>query len=542
MSLAKKLMMVAAAPGGWDLANATFNPGTGDFNTLGLQGQTFNEASKNIFFTSDGLSVYAVGSTSRTIAQYSLSTAWYLPSATYVQNFSVATQDLSPRGLYFSPDGTKMYITGVSNDRVYQYSLSTAWDVSTASYLQNFSVATQETNPNTLVFKPDGTEMYVAGSTSDSVHQYSLSTAWDISTASLSTSFSVSTEDTGPTSLFFKSDGLEMFMGGTASDVNHYSLSTAWDLSTASYQDKSFLMGGGDVSGMFFKPDGTELFVNLYFMESIRGYDLSTAWDVTTLASFPNSFPSENYFSIASEETNPYSVTLSPDGLNMYVMGTTGDDVNQYSLSTAWDITTASYLQKFYVGSQELTPRGHRWKTDGTAIYIVGTSGDDVNQYSLSTAWDVSTMSYVQSFSVSAQDTSPGGIFISPDGLNMYICGGAGRDVNQYALSTAWDISTASYVRNRSVTAQVGAGSFPWAIFFKPDGTYMYIASASALYLTGVFQYRLTTPWNISTTVFEEHLQTGQYDYYACECFFREDGKKLYTVGYNFDAVWSFDL
>jgi hypothetical protein len=40
----------------------------------------------------------------------------------------------------------------------------------------------------------------------------------------------------------------------------------------------------------------------------------------------------------------------------MYVVGTTGDDVNEYDLNTAWDITTASYLQNFSVAAQEIHP------------------------------------------------------------------------------------------------------------------------------------------------------------------------------------------
>ena len=64
----------------------------------------------------------------------------------------------------FKPDGTKMYVTGSTGDDVNEYDLSTPWDVSTASYNQNFSVAAQETTPTAVRFKPDGTKMYVTGS------------------------------------------------------------------------------------------------------------------------------------------------------------------------------------------------------------------------------------------------------------------------------------------------------------------------------------------------------------------------------------------
>jgi hypothetical protein len=43
---------------------------------------------------------------------------------------------------------------------------------------------------------------------------------------------------------------------------------------------------------------------------------------------------------------------------------------------------------------------------------LLGFSGDDVNEYDLSTAWDISTASYLQNFSVIAQETSPQGCLL----------------------------------------------------------------------------------------------------------------------------------
>ena len=50
-----------------------------------------------------------------------------------MQTFSVAAQELNPTGLFFKPDGTKMYVVGDRHD-VYEYDLSSAWNVSTASF------------------------------------------------------------------------------------------------------------------------------------------------------------------------------------------------------------------------------------------------------------------------------------------------------------------------------------------------------------------------------------------------------------------------
>lgn len=250
-----------------------------------------------------------------------------ISTASYTQNFSVSAQDTTPRGLFFKPDGTKMYVMGGAGDDVNEYNLSTAWDISTASYLQNFSVSSQESNPTDVSFNPDGTKMYVSGDTGNDVNEYSLSTAWNISTASYTQNFSVSSQETSPQGIVFNPDGTKMYIIGTSGDdVNEYTLSTGFDVSTASYAQN---------------------------------------------------------FSVSSQDTSPQSVFFSPDGTKMYVLGFSGDDVNEYTLSTGFDVSTASYSQNFSVSAQETSPKGLFFKTDGTEMYVLGSSGVDVNQYSL---------------------------------------------------------------------------------------------------------------------------------------------------------------
>ena len=70
------------------------------------------------------------------------------------------------------------------DDTIHQYTLSTAWDVSTGSYASKTLVTTsEETNPRAVEFNDDGTRLFVGGSTTQVVVQYTLSTAYDISTA-----------------------------------------------------------------------------------------------------------------------------------------------------------------------------------------------------------------------------------------------------------------------------------------------------------------------------------------------------------------------
>ena len=183
--------------------------------------------------------MYVLGNGTDTIYQYSLSTTWDVSTASYDSiNFSVSSQGTEPRAIAFNTNGTKMYMAEKSSYSVYQYSLSTGFNLSTASYDSvSFSIVSQETNPTSISFNGDGTKMYISGYDSDSVHQYSLSTGFDLSTASYdSVAFSVASQNSVPGDTVFKPDGTKMYMcgfsGGNIYQYSTVALTQTLDLST----------------------------------------------------------------------------------------------------------------------------------------------------------------------------------------------------------------------------------------------------------------------------------------------------------------------
>jgi len=257
------------------------------------------------------------------------------------KSFAFPTNPGSLRDLAFKSDGTKMYLLSGNNDTAYQYSLSTAWDVSTAtSDGVTINVSSKETILSSLTFSSDGTKVYFAGPDSDSVHQYNLSTAWDFSTDSFAQSFSAS----GTLNLYcvrFKSDGTKMYLGQySATRIYQYSLSTAWDISTASYDSVTLdLRSGTTAYGFDFNADGTAIYVCSNSIDSVYRMDLSTAWDISTGSD------SSVSFSVTSQDTNPTYVRFKPDGDKMYVSGDTNTDVFQYSTGAAASITWPSSVK-----------------------------------------------------------------------------------------------------------------------------------------------------------------------------------------------------
>jgi hypothetical protein len=134
--------------------------------------------------------------------------------------FSFASEESSVQGIFFKPDGLKMYVVGSSGDAVYPYTLGTSWDVTTAVYDgASFNVSAQDTVPTGLFFKPDGTRMFVVGETTDTLYSYTLGTAWDVTTAVYDgLSFSVAAQEAAPSGVFFEPDMLTAFVVGSSPD------------------------------------------------------------------------------------------------------------------------------------------------------------------------------------------------------------------------------------------------------------------------------------------------------------------------------------
>ena len=536
---------------------------------------------QGLYFKPDGTKVYILGNTNDTVFQYTLSTAWDLSTASYDnKSFSISSQGTFPYGLAFKTDGTKMYRSDYLNDAIYQYSLSTAWDISTASYdSKSLSISSQEGTNTSLFFKSDGTSLYILGQTNDTVFQYTLSTAWDVSTGSYaSKSLNVSSQITTPTGLYFKGDGSEMYAIGSGS-VFKYLLETAWDVSTATYSSDFYTFTSiNSPVGVTLKDDGTKLYTIGNNPDIIHQYstvlntaelNLSTGsvFEITPTSDIQVSLTNpaasgtssgatlllegaavvaydiagatydDISFSVTAQETGGTGIFLKPDGTKVYICGFTGDEINEYDLSTAYDISTATFNQLFSISAQETSSRQVFFKSDGTSMYVVGVTNDTVYQYTLSTAWDISTASYSsKSFSVAAQDTAPVGLSFKSDGTKMYISGSAsGNNVYQYSLSTAWDVSTASY-DSISFTA-TGVSSLR-GVWFSSDGTHLYLVDGTTI---DVSKATLNTTWDISTaSMTSETLDVSGQDPTIYNVYGNADGTKLYLMGSGNDTIYQY--
>ena len=99
----------------------------------------------------------------------------------FLQSFSVAGEEDMPRGLTFSNDGTKMFVIGEQNgnggtsgsgeDDMHEYTLSTPFDISTASYVDSLANL-GDAFETSIKFNNDGSKMFVLGKNRDYAVSY----------------------------------------------------------------------------------------------------------------------------------------------------------------------------------------------------------------------------------------------------------------------------------------------------------------------------------------------------------------------------------
>ena len=254
------------------LQRVTGDQGTGEFNDadslsyVAFASSTEDTAPEAIHITADGLTMYAVGDTGDAIDQYTLTRAWDIRSAVAAgKTLSISSQDTSPHGLAVSEDGLTLIMLGYSSNTLYQYTLGTAFDISTATYdTVSFNTVTQTSFPTDMHMVDGGETLYISDSGTDRAIQYSLSTAWDLSTISfVGVSPSFTATDPSVFGIAITSDGTKMFLGGyNGDDVIRFTLSTPFDVTTATYDSYKFpVQNYGYVRGLFISPDDTNLYV-----------------------------------------------------------------------------------------------------------------------------------------------------------------------------------------------------------------------------------------------------------------------------------------
>ncbi len=247
-------------------------------------------------------------------------------------------------GLTFNNDGTKMYTlrSGGTTDAVIEHILTTAYDISTATVNNTKVVHVSGGNnshvPTQVVFNNDGTKMFIVNHAGrKTVDYWSLSTAFDVSTATFDGAYSLVGKEQRANSIAFNNDGTRMFIAGVGNDsqvrIHEFSLDTAFDLSSGVTQlnTEDLISFHNHIDGVTFNYDGTKMYTINGTEDLMSQFKLTTPYDVSTLSL-------EGTYDVSSLTNNSREVVFSNDGSKMFILDDLDNKIHEFNLSCNWSI------------------------------------------------------------------------------------------------------------------------------------------------------------------------------------------------------------
>ncbi|PJC30045.1 hypothetical protein CO052_00090, partial [Candidatus Saccharibacteria bacterium CG_4_9_14_0_2_um_filter_41_9] len=235
--------------------------------------------------------------------------------------------------------------------------------------------------------------------------------------------------------IFVKSDGTRgYFLTDTTQTLYQADFGTAWDMSTATYSAVNYAISGlTSVYAPFFKPDGTKLYIldDKAASQNIYQYSVGTAWDLggTVTPDKNQALPG------IGTELAVKDLYITADGTKAFVVGSVNNNVYAFSFGTPWDVATLSYVGLYSPG---ITPGGIWFSSDGMKMYVASTSA--VYQYSLTTAWTITSGVTNDNTYGSLADTNSIGIYISPDMSKLYSGGAQDDRWNEFNSGVSYTI------------------------------------------------------------------------------------------------------
>ena len=239
---------------------------------------------------------------------------------------------------------------------------------------------------------------------------------------------------------------------------------------------------------------------------------------------------------------------VTPDGSRLYTAhganSYTSGEVEQYDLTTPWDISTALFVQRRTLNFGGLNwdyLTGVEFKPGGSIMYVSGNSvpgGYSAAAYSLSTPYDISTASFINRVSVPA----PSGIRLQDNGKNLFVLDAANPDsIKRYPLSTAWDLSTksASFTDFVSLTGLIPSESWFLGFTFSDDGSQLYAAGNDT---DTLYVFDLTDPWIVSSATFVTSLSISAQDSAITDVYVNDTKTRFFAAGAQNSKIFEYNI
>jgi len=476
----------------------------------------------DISFADNWNSVFILGRINKILYKYDLSTPYDLWTATYSQQYDCSIRDTNARWFKIVDWWTRIFLLWNDSESVYRFTLSTPYDLSTISYNQSLTLNFWMTDPIWIDLKPDGTKLFITSHASPNViHEFTMSTPYDLSTRTYIWSFDLSANIDNVRWVRFNDDWTKAFFTWIQNDrIYEYSLSTAYTISTLSFVDSHYVWTQDWVPfWLDFNSDWTEIYIAWYINKKIFKYDMTTWYDLTWI-----SYDQSYSFSLSSL-ANPNWLRFNSTWTKMFVLDVASKKVTEYDLSVAYDTSTLSYSQDFTVAAGWTGLDWLEFSSDWTKMYVIRDTENNIYQYNLSTWYNLSTASFSQTFSYWTRDNSMKWLTFNWDWTKMFLVWAQNNKIYQYSLSVGYDISTASYVQDIIADED----SFVTWICFNSSWTKLYLSWWDT---DSIKEYELSTEYDVSSLQFIQSIDISSQVIVPQSVAINSAWDKIYVTSY----------
>lgn len=366
--------------------------------------------SKSIEWGDSGNKLYVLSAASRKVYEFNVSSPYDIKTAVYSNN-NIDTQSLTPEDITFKPDGTRMY--EIASNIVYEYTISSPWDLSTAHYL-GVHVGTYTIANTDIKFKSDGTKMYTTDASDGKIHVYTLDPAWSIASI-VHTSDTLAGAPSSINGMHFTSDGSKLYTlhSPVASASNKFESSWWWC-------DSCNDAGASSVSDSL-------LHAMLPIVQAAGGTYIEIYYTSGSIRYVRHDATAPFYIQLGESTSNRSTLLTITPGKIFYIYDYSSPYIKDYYGNISGGSWDKPYVYSFIYQTQishDLNVGGEIW------------------EYNLPNAWDITTAVYFNYITVDDNSIYSVDVDLSGDGSKLYLTDVVSNRLYQYNIDTLWDITT----------------------------------------------------------------------------------------------------
>ena len=220
----------------------------------------------------------------------------------------------------------------------------------------------------------------------------------------------------------------------------------------------------------------------------------------------------KNDYDVSEQVGIPTGVIFNPSGTKMYVTGFNGNSgrVAQYSLSVPYSTSSGVSLDANIITEIAAVlkrPQDIKFNSDGSKVLVLSTKSVDADQdsvaiWSLGTPYDITTISSTGVSEIPLSN-DPRGFDFNTDGTKMFILLATTNQIEQFDLTTPYDPSDIDITLPKATLSNLKGDSYHQGFGFSSDGYKMFVIKADRdsddTELNIIEEYDLTTPFEITT-------------------------------------------